>query len=70
MSTVWSKADLHVHSTHSDGHASVGEVLEYAARKTDLRVVAITDHDTIEGALQAQALAGEYGLEVVVGEEV
>ncbi len=70
MRSVWSKADLHVHTTHSDGHAGVEEVLEHAARRTDLRVIAITDHDTIDGALEARALAQEYGIEVVVGEEV
>jgi len=70
MDTVWSKADLHVHTTHSDGHASVEEVLRHAARNTDLRVISITDHDTIEGALQARSLADGYGIEVVVGEEV
>ncbi len=70
MDNIWSKADLHVHTTHSDGHASVKEVLEYAANRTDLRAVAITDHDTIDGALEARSLAGRYGIEVVVGEEV
>lgn len=70
MRSVWSKADLHVHTTHSDGHAGVEEVLEHAARRTDLRVIAITDHDIIDGALEARALAQEYGIEVVVGEEV
>lgn len=70
MKTVWSKADLHVHTTHSDGHTSVEEVLEHAASRTDLGVIAITDHDTIDGALEARALAEAYGIEVVVGEEV
>jgi predicted metal-dependent phosphoesterase TrpH len=70
MSTAWSKADLHVHTTHSDGHAGVEELLEHAASTTDLRVIAITDHDTIEGALAARSMAKEYGIEVVVGEEV
>jgi predicted metal-dependent phosphoesterase TrpH len=70
MNTVWSKADIHVHTTYSDGHAGVDEVLEHAVQNTDLRVIAITDHDTIEGALEARSLAEEYGIEVAVGEEV
>lgn len=70
MNSAWGKADLHVHTTHSDGHAGVKETLDYAANRTDLRVIAITDHDTIEGALEARSLAEDFGIEVVVGEEV
>lgn len=71
MSTeVWSKADLHIHSTHSDGTGKIPEILEYAATKTDLKVIAITDHNTIEGALFAKELEDLYDIEVVVGEEV
>lgn len=71
MSTeVWSKADLHIHSTHSDGTGKIPEILEYASTQTDLKVVAITDHNTIEGALFAKELEELYDIEVVVGEEV
>lgn len=71
MSTqVWSKADLHIHSMHSDGLASIPEILEFAASGTDLKVIAITDHNTIEGALLAKELEEMYDIEVVVGEEV
>lgn len=71
MSTeVWSKADLHIHSVHSDGTGSIPQILEYAATRTDLKVVAITDHNTIEGALFAKELEDLYDIEVVVGEEV
>ena len=71
MSDIYSKADLHMHTTHSDGTASVREVLAYVARETDLRLIAITDHDTIEGALRAADHAsGRSRLEVVIGEEI
>jgi predicted metal-dependent phosphoesterase TrpH len=70
MKAVWSKADIHVHTTYSDGHADVEEVLEHAIQRTDLRVIAITDHNTIEGALEARSLAEKYGIEIIVGEEV
>lgn len=67
----WSKADLHIHSNHSDGLASIPDIMRYAATRTDLKVIAITDHNTIEGALLAKSLEHEYpGLEVIVGEEI
>ncbi len=67
-----SKADLHIHSTYSDGNASIEEILEYVNQKTDLKVIAITDHDTIEGALKAKSIAekGKLHFEVIVGEEI
>jgi predicted metal-dependent phosphoesterase TrpH len=70
MENVLSKADLHVHTTASDGTANAREVLAHVARQTDLRVIAITDHDTIASAREAQRMADAYGIEVIVGEEV
>lgn len=70
MTPFWSKADIHIHTTHSDGTATVREVLDYVATHTDLRVIAITDHDTITGALEARRMADSYGIEVIVGTEV
>ena len=65
-----SAADLHVHTTASDGTASPTEVLEWASEATDLAVVAICDHNTNEGALEAAGVAHRYRVEVVVGQEV
>jgi predicted metal-dependent phosphoesterase TrpH len=67
---MWSKADIHIHSDHSDGTASIPEIMEYVQNRTDLKVIAITDHNTIEGARFAASLAELYDFEVVVGEEV
>ncbi len=65
------KADLHIHTSYSyDGTATVPAVLEYVARHTDLDVIAITDHDVIDGALEAMALAPHYGIEVIPGIEI
>jgi len=66
------KADLHIHTNYSDGKPSVEEILEYVQNKTDLDVIAITDHDTIEGAVLAKKIASEkkYRFEVIIGEEV
>ena len=63
-------ADLHVHSDHSkDSVSSVADILE-RAREVGLDVVAITDHDSVDGGLQARELADRYGVRVIVGEEV
>lgn len=61
-------ADLHVHTTYSDGAATPAEVVARAVA-LGLSVVAITDHDCIDGAEAAVRLAGER-CEVVIGEEV
>jgi predicted metal-dependent phosphoesterase TrpH len=66
------KADLHMHTTYSDGCATIDEVLEHVQMHTALDVIAITDHDQIEGALRARDLwaKGSYRFDFVVGEEV
>jgi len=61
-----------VHSACGDGMATVSEILEYADRKTELSVVAITDHDSLKGGYAAREARaqGKYRVEVVPGEEV
>ena len=64
------RADLHMHTTASDGWPTPHEFVDYA-RATALDVIAVTDHDTIEGALRAaDHAAGRSKLQVVIGEEV
>ena len=43
------KIDLHTHSTHSDGTLSPSELLNLA-KKNNIDILAITDHDDIEGS--------------------
>jgi predicted metal-dependent phosphoesterase TrpH len=66
------KADLHMHSLASDGTAGVGEIIEHAELRTDLDVIAITDHERIDAAVAARAMARSrgYRIEVIVGEEI
>ena len=66
------KADLHIHSIHSDGNASTQEILDYVEHRTDLDVIAITDHDTIDGALEAKKLmkGKKYRFDFIIGEEI
>src|SRR5207249_232897 len=47
---TWSRADLHMHTTCSDGMHSPAQLAERLA-ESGLAVAAVTDHDTIEGAL-------------------
>src|SRR5262245_43772998 len=64
------RADLHTHTTASDGWPSPHQLVEQG-RRLGLDVIAVTDHDTIEGALRAGDYASRRGrLEVIVGEEV
>lgn len=65
-------ADLHVHTCCSDGWPTPREVVDYVRRSTPLDLIAITDHDTIEGALWAADYAAGLaeGPLVVIGEEV
>lgn len=67
-----SKADLHIHTRVSDGLATIEQVLEYVEHRTDLGVVAITDHEDATGGQRARELAAKraYRVAVVVGAEV
>ena len=66
------RADLHVHTLASDGTASVAEILDQVAAAGFLDLVAIADHERIDAALAAQAIAADRGLpfDVIVGEEI
>src|SRR5437763_5512998 len=46
------RADLHMHTTFSDGWPEPHQLVDHA-RSVGLDVIAVTDHDTIEGALRA-----------------
>lgn len=66
------KADIHMHSTYSDGCATIQQILDHVQQNTALDVIAITDHDVIEGSLRARDLwsKGSYRFDFIVGEEV
>ncbi len=58
-----------MHTTESDGWPSPRELVDHA-RMSGLDVIAVTDHDTIEGALRASEHASSSKLHVIIGEEV
>jgi predicted metal-dependent phosphoesterase TrpH len=64
------RVELHSHTVYShDGHIEFDGLLRAAKGKLD--VVCITDHDTVEGAIEFQkrARAANADLQIVVGEE-
>jgi predicted metal-dependent phosphoesterase TrpH len=62
-------ADLHTHSTASDGSCAPAAVAEAAARAA-LAVLALTDHDTVAGVPEARAAGNRLGVRVVAGVEL
>ncbi len=72
MSDRLGKADLHIHSRADDGLATSQEIVDYVEQHTDLDVIAITDHDAIQGAWEAREIVarGRYRVEVIVGMEI
>ena len=61
------KADLHVHTCYSpDSTASLKDIIEYTQR-AGIDCLAITDHNTIAGALRMKQLAPFH---IIVGEEI
>jgi predicted metal-dependent phosphoesterase TrpH len=62
-------ADLHIHSTVSDGVLSPAEIVNHA-RCTGLRAVGIADHDCIDGIEPASREGERCGVEVIPGVEM
>ena len=61
--------DLHCHSTASDG-ALAPAVLVARAFEKGVRVLALTDHDTLEGLDEARQAAHSLGMQLVNGVEL
>jgi predicted metal-dependent phosphoesterase TrpH len=64
------RADIHMHSTASDGFASIHQILGYVARKRLLNVIAITDHDVMDSSLWAYNHRHNYPFDIIPGVEV
>jgi hypothetical protein len=63
------RIDLHVHTKYSPDCKERPEAIIRTARERGLGAVAITDHNTIKGGMEAQKLAGD-DMEIIVGSEV
>ena len=61
--------DLHLHTTISDGLYTPAHVVELAVQR-GLRLIAITDHDAVEGVPEALQAAQSDTIQVVPGVEL
>lgn len=63
------RADLHCHSTHSDGTLSPAQILDCAKEK-ELSAISITDHDTIDAyTVENYKKAAEVNVRLLPGVE-
>ena len=62
-------ADLHIHSTHSDGLLTTEKIFFYA-QKRKLKAISITDHDSIGANAEAVELSKKYKMEYIQGIEL
>ncbi len=63
------KADLHMHTIHSDGMLTTRELME-RAKNVGLTTISITDHDNTSAIDEALRLSAEYDIEVIAGLEL
>jgi len=61
--------DLHSHSLVSDGVLTPTALVNYAAEK-GVRVLALTDHDDVDGLSEARAVAESHGMQFINGVEI
>jgi hypothetical protein len=66
----WIVADLHMHTNHSHDCSIEPSALVAHAEEEGLGVIAVTDHNVFDGALEAVELARDRELIVIPGEEV
>ena len=62
-------ADLHMHTTASDGNFTPQELINLVNER-NLKIIAITDHDTTDGIGPAQAAAASHGITVIPAVEL
>src|SRR5574343_842068 len=61
--------DLHTHSNISDGTLSPEALLALAAER-NIDVLALTDHDSMQGIQRARQAAEQYGISLISGVEI
>jgi len=66
---ITEKTDLHMHTFHSDGYHSPEKLIE-KAKSQGIKILSITDHDSVNGIGKATEYAAKYGIEVIPGVEI
>nr|GLL45559.1 uncharacterized protein LOC109171398 [Ipomoea trifida] len=61
--------ELHCHSVHSDGFLSASKVVE-RAHQNGVKVLSLTDHDTMSGIPEALEAARRFGIKIIPGVEI
>jgi hypothetical protein len=62
--------DLHMHTDHSGDCATPVEHLLATAREQGLGAIAVTDHNEVSGAFEAVEKAADFGVKIIIAEEV
>ncbi len=63
------KVDYHIHTTYSDGHSTPTDIIK-KAKEQGYDIIAITDHDNVDGIPEAMIAAEAVDLKVIPGLEV
>lgn len=65
----YQRVDLHTHSTASDGKLTPTELVNLAHQE-NVEMLALTDHDTIAGLVEARQVADSVGMRLINGCEL
>ena len=66
MESLLFRADLHCHSSYSDGTLTPPQLIELAIKR-NLQGLAITDHDTIQAYVEAIPFAQSLNFPLISG---
>jgi len=63
------KTDLHTHTYYSDGYNTPERLID-KAKNQGIKILSITDHDSVNAISEATEYAKKFGMEVIPGVEI
>ena len=63
------KTDLHMHTYYSDGYNTPERLID-KAKNQSIKILSITDHDSVNAISEATEYAKKFGIEVIPGVEI